>query len=147
MMNLRLYATLFVALFAGLFGAQFVYLANGDVINNYPFISPDGFDWYTEGVYVTQLFSGATLPELPVLRPPFFVFVTAVDFIFGNKGLVLAILYGVATFYTYFFSLKLIDSNYEEGDKNSWYVVPLAISATIYPLNFFKPFLCFACSR
>ncbi len=141
MVNLRLYATLYVVLFAALFGAQFVYLANGDVINNYPFISPDGFDWYTEGIYVTQLFGGASLPELPVLRPPFFVFVTAVDFIFGNKGLVLAILYGVATFYTYLFSLKLIDLVYEGGDKNSWYVVPLAISATIYPLNFFKPFL------
>ena len=141
MMNLRLFATLFVALFAALFGVQFVYLANGDVINNYPFISPDGFDWYTQGIYVTQLLGGDSLPELPVLRPPFFVFITAVDFIFGNKGLVLAIAYGIATFYTYFFSLKLVDLVYEGGDKNSWYVVPLAISATIYPLNFFKPFL------
>src|SRR3989339_1345220 len=141
MMNLRLFTTIFVVLFATNFGAQFVFLAHGDVINNYPFISPDGFDWYTEGIYLTQFFSGVTLPELPVLRPPLFVFLTALDFILGNKGFVIAIVYAFSIFCTYFCSLKLVDVMHGRAEKNSWYIVPLAISATIYPLNFFKPFL------
>lgn len=140
-MKIRNLATIMVALFAVFFGAQFAYLAHGDVINNYPFISPDGFDWYTEGMYLTQLFSGTTLPELPVLRPPLFVFVTAADFILGSKGLILAAAFGVATFCTYYFSLKIVDSVNERNKEKSWYVIPLAISTTIYPLNYFKPFI------
>lgn len=140
-MNLRLYATQFVLLFSILFGFQFIYLANGDVVNHYPYISPDGFDWYMEGVYITKLMGGATLPELPVLRPPTFVFVTAADYIAGSQGLILAAILGLATFCTYFFALKIIDSAYGGAKNNSWYIVPLAIGTTIYSLNFFKPFL------
>lgn len=139
--NVRLYATRFVFLFSLLFGFQFVYLAHGDVVNNYPYITQDGFDWYMEGVYLAKLFSGASLPELPVLRPPLFVFLTAADYVAGGRGLILAIFYAVALFYTYFISLKIIDSAHEGGTRNSWYLVPLAIGTTVYPLNFIKPFL------
>ena len=65
-MNLRLPVTLVVFLFSLMFAIQIVVLANGDIVNNYPYISPDGFDWYMQGVYLDKVLSGATLPELPV---------------------------------------------------------------------------------
>lgn len=142
-MNLRLYVSLAVFLFSLFFGVQFVILANGDVINNYPYISPDGFDWYMEGVYFTKLLSGAILPELPVLRPPLFVFVTAIDYLAGGGGWVLAFFLCTTVFFTYYLSLKIIDSTYlgKIKSKNHWFIVPLAIGTTFYPLNFFKPYL------
>lgn len=140
-MNVRLYAKLFVVLFSSFFAIKFFYLVDGNVINNYPFISPDGFDWYTEGVYLTQLIKGVSLPELPVLRPPLFVFLTALDYISGKQGLVLAASYGVAILFTFFCSVKIVDSVYELPEKNAWYILPLAICTTIYPINYFKPFL------
>jgi hypothetical protein len=140
-MNLRLYATIFALAFSLLYGIEFVYLAHGDVLNHYPYISPDGFDWYMEGVYLVKLLGGGSLPDLPVLRPPLFVFVTAADYLAGNLGLVVAFVLGLAIFCTYFFSLKIIDSVYGRAERNAWYLVPLAIGTTVYSLNFFKPFL------
>jgi hypothetical protein len=140
-MNLRSFATKIAFLFSFLLGAKFVYLANGDVVNHYPYISPDGFDWYTEGVYLVKLFGGASLPELPVLRPPLFVFVTAADYVAGSQGWVLAGILGLSTFYTYYFSLKIVDLVYEVNEKKSSFIVPLLIGTTIYPLNFIKPFI------
>lgn len=137
--NLRLYAALAVSIFSALFAIQFVLLSNGDVINNYPYISNDGFDWYTEGVYVDKLLQGLALPDLPVLRPPVFVFVTAADYLAGGAGLVLALVLGITIFCTYHFSLKLIDV--ASPKLHSWHVVPLAIGMTIYPMNFFRPYL------
>jgi len=141
LITLRLFTTLCVLLFSIVFGIQFVRLSNGDVLNHYPFISSDGFDWYVEGIYLVKLIGGASLPDLPVLRPPLFVFVTAADYVAGSQGVFLAIVLGLAIFYTYFFSLKIVDSVCVSAEKNAWYIIPLAIGTTICPLNFFKPFL------
>jgi hypothetical protein len=140
-MNLRLCTVLVVFVFSLLFSIQFVILANGDVVNNYPYISPDGFDWYTQGLYITKLLNGAVLPELPVLRPPVFVLVTAADNIAGGHGFVLAMVLGIAILSSYYFTLKIIDTANSGQYRNSWYLVPLAIGTTIYPMNFFKPYL------
>ena len=94
-----------------------------------------------EGVYFDKLLSGAKLPELPVLRPPFFVFITAADYLAGGRGVVLALFLGLSIFFTYYFSLKLIDSAYSGEPSEAWYAVPLAISLTVYPMNFIKPYL------
>lgn len=140
-MNLRLPVTLVVFLFSLMFAIQIVVLANGDIVNNYPYISPDGFDWYMQGVYLDKVLSGATLPELPVLRPPLFVLITAADYIAGGRGLIFSLAIGLAIFFTYYFTLKIVDSAYGEESRKSWYILPLAISATVYPINFFKPYL------
>ena len=41
-------------------------------------ISPDGFDWYTEGLYLLNVNSIEQSLKLPILRPPVFVIVTAI---------------------------------------------------------------------
>jgi len=96
-----------------------------------------------EGVYFTKLLSRAILPELPILRPPIFVFVTAIDYLAGGDGWVLAFFLCTTVFFTYYLSLRIIDSAYSGNIKSKevWFIVPLAIGTTIYPLNFLKPYL------
>ena len=135
---------------------QFFFLSNGNVIDHYPYITPDGFDWYTEGVYLVRTLQGFILPPLFVLRSPGFVLVTALDFAIGRPGLVIGITYGAAIFFTYYFALRLIDLSHDsftntftQNSKQpqpkqqwqSWYAIPLAIGFTVYSVNFFRPFL------
>jgi hypothetical protein len=80
-------------LFYLILSLKFYYLCNGDVVNFYPLISADGYDWYTEGIYLVETLKGHNFPNLPVLRNPFFVFITATDYLFGSKGIILSIVF------------------------------------------------------
>ena len=141
MINRRLIFNLAVLIFGVAFGFKFYFLCNGDVLNHYPLISPDGFDWYTEGTYVFKGFFAENLPSLPVLRPPFFVFITFLDYLAGSKGLILAILYSLSIVMTYFFTLWIIDKGRVDKNKDTWFLFPLAISITVFPINFIKGYL------
>lgn len=139
---LRNLATSFVALFSTFFAYNWWRLSGGDVINHYPFISPDGFDWYLEGVYLIKLFkSTQVLDSLPILRPPVFVLIAAADYIAGARGLVLALVSGLSIFCTYIFSLLLIDGHLIRPNIVSWQAFFVAIGITIYPLDFIRPYL------
>ena len=72
---------LIVALFSISFAIQFINLAKGDPLNYYPYISADGFEWYTNGVYFFYRIFENNLPQLTVLRPPTFVIFTLLDFL------------------------------------------------------------------
>jgi len=141
MINRRLIFNLAVLIFGVAFGFKFYLLCNGDVLNHYPLISPDGFDWYTEGTYLFKGFFVENLPSLPVLRPPFFVFITFLDYLAGSRGLILAILFSLSIVMTYFFMLWIIDKGRVDKNKDTWFLFPLAISITIYPINFIKGYL------
>lgn len=141
MLNHRIISNLYILIFGLAFGIKFYSLCNGDVLNHYPLISPDGFDWYTEGTYLIKSFFEQNLPNLPVLRPPFFVLITLLDYLAGSKGIVLSILYSFSIVMTYFFMLWIIDKRCEVKNKNAWFLFPLAISVTVYPINFIKSYL------
>ncbi len=64
----------------------FMRLVRGDLLNSYPFISSDGIEWLVGGLAVSRWFGGVDIPELPQLRNPGFVSVTAVDFQLGADG-------------------------------------------------------------
>lgn len=86
----RLFVTCFVALYSLIFALQMWSLSAADVVNRYPYISPDGFDWYLEGVYLAKILKGVELlPSLPILRPPVFVLINMVDYVAGANGLIL----------------------------------------------------------
>ena len=61
-------------------------LVRGDLVNSYPYISADGFDWLVEGFAVARWFDGVAIPELPVARSPGFVSVTFADYQIGAGG-------------------------------------------------------------
>ena len=46
-------------------GWQIVRTADGFLLNNYPFLSSDSFDWILEGVYLARALTGAW-PERPL---------------------------------------------------------------------------------
>jgi hypothetical protein len=135
------YVSFFVFIFAILFSIKFYVLSNGNVLNHYPFISPDGFDWYTEGIYLVHLIQGDKLQALPVLRPPIFVFITALDYIFGGSGLILSVFYFLSITMTFFFMLWIIDMGCSFKNKDPWLHFSLAIAVTLYPINFIKGYL------
>jgi hypothetical protein len=138
--NLRSFVNLTVIFFGLVFGIKFYFLCNGDVLNYYPLISPDGFDWYTEGAYLYKSFATENLPSLTVLRPPLFVLTTLVDFLIGG-GLFLAFIYSISIVFTYFFILWIIELCLGNKQEKAWFLIPLAIATTIYPVNFIKGYL------
>src|SRR5882762_5361958 len=75
-------------------------LADGDFLNSYPFISPDGHDWIYQGAYLkTILTEGAdALPPLLMLRHPIFVLVSGLDFVLAHHGFVFAAALSAAFF-------------------------------------------------
>ena len=141
MINARFISNSAVIFFGLIFGLKFIFLSNGDVINHYPLISSDGFDWYTEGIYLIKSFFQNNLPNIPVLRPPIFVLITSLDFLTGSRGLVLSTLYSLSIVMTYFFILWIIDRELGVENKDAWFLFPLAISVTVYPINFLKGYL------
>jgi hypothetical protein len=50
---------------AGAAGWHTVVLAAGYLLNNYPFLSPDSYDWILEGVYLTRMLTGSK-PATPL---------------------------------------------------------------------------------
>ena len=59
-----------------------------DFLNSYPFLTADGFDWYYEGLVLSERILGHCTPPLWVLRDPVFVVVCALDAALRANGLV-----------------------------------------------------------
>lgn len=60
----------------------------GDLLNSYAYMSDDSFDWVTQGVALVEFLSGQDRSTWPILRPPGFVSLLAVDHWLGNHGIV-----------------------------------------------------------
>lgn len=73
------------------FGLVIPRLWVGDLLNSYPFMSDDSFDWVTQGVALVEFISGEDRSPWPILRPPLFVFVHAADHWLGTDGIVFLI--------------------------------------------------------
>ncbi len=82
----------FVALIvSGIFGLVLSRLWVGDLLNSYAFMSNDSFDWLTQGVALVEFISGDDRSQWPILRPPLFVMVHALDHWIGTDGIVFLI--------------------------------------------------------
>jgi hypothetical protein len=89
-----------LALSAAVGFALILRLVDGDFLNSYPFISPDGSDWIYEGAYLKTVLAqgtGALAPPL-MLRHPVFVLVSGLDFVAGHRGIAFAAALSVAFF-------------------------------------------------
>ena len=82
-------------------GWHIVATADGFLLNNYPFFSPDSYDWVVEGAYLVRML-GTAPPAQPLLtgRNPVFVAVMALDALLGQRGLVFAVVSAAAVFAT-----------------------------------------------
>lgn len=128
---------IFVILFSILFANKFIFLTNCDLLNYYPYISPDGFDWYLEGKQLFYPFYKSPA-VLPVLRPPIFVFMTGLDGLVVCN-LVLAILTAVNIVLFYIFCVKILRF-YIKNIKITTNCF-IAICATIAPINFIRVYI------
>jgi hypothetical protein len=95
----RWLAGLVVALaFSAAFYGVAVRKLRGDVLNSYPFVTLDGYDWLLEGNAVAALLSGDHHIDLPVLRNPAYVLCIAADAALGGTGRLLLAIHAVAFF-------------------------------------------------
>jgi hypothetical protein len=133
----------FVFLFSVLYFFQFINLSNGNIVNSYPFITPDGFDWYLEGIYLYKILTTSIpLPQLPVLRPPVFVFINLLDYYFYQSGIILGVIYCLCIPATFIVIDSLIKHSRINGNNyGSFYKIPLSLAVTFSPLNFIRPYL------
>ena len=89
-------------------------LTNGNLLNSFPFISQDGFDWLFEGKYIEIALSRRSLSGLPLpyaLRQPVFVGISTVDAVLGSRGLFVITSLAISLFLTMllvFGTLKLL---------------------------------------
>lgn len=122
-------------LFSFIYSYQIIRLSNGFMINQYPFISPDGFDWLTEGVWLSKKIGGHTLSNivLPIARPPSFVVVTALDAFWGQNGVVVAIVLGISMFGVGYLTIKSLGIR-----PNSFLAVFVLIALLLTPVNFVR---------
>jgi hypothetical protein len=74
--------------------------AAGLLLNNYPFMTSDSFDWILEGLFLARAITGDR-PErpLPAGRNPVFVVVMTLDALLGQRGLVFALVTATAVFF------------------------------------------------
>ena len=79
----------------------------GDLLNSYTYMSDDSFDWVTQGMALVEFTTGEDKSTWPILRPPLFVFVWALDYMLEPPGLVFllcqvtalaAVTFGIARF-------------------------------------------------
>ena len=130
-----------VAIFSLLCAFKFVYISGGNILNHNPYIFPDAYDWYAEGVYVWNRLFYSDLPILNILRPPLFVLVCTADYLLGEKGIFLGIVIGLCFYFTYYLLYKILYLIQMQKTEYSWFSVPLAIASTVYPLNFSRVYL------
>lgn len=113
----------------------FFKIKTGELLNSYPFISDDGYDWVTEGLYLkTFITSGNPNITLPVARPPVFNIVTMLDsFLWGN-GVVIALANVIALLALVFYSSRIINQ------KNINFIIHLFfVLLLIYaPVNYVR---------
>jgi hypothetical protein len=136
--NYSYFINFVVILLSIVFSIKFILLSSGDLINHYPYITPDGFDWYVEGMYISAFINGDAVGPLNVLRPPFFVFITYLDYVFGGAGYVIGPLIGL-TFVVNFYLISALLKN-EKLNLNSIKIIIL-ICIFFMPINYIKPYL------
>lgn len=100
-------------------------LNSGDLMNSYPFISNDGFDYIVEGHYLKTLLTEFSVDlgefinaqglfprepgQLHVLRNPGFVIVMAIDALLGGTGFSFLAINAGFVFLTIYFLLKTLE--------------------------------------
>lgn len=131
---------LLIIAYSFLFSYNFIRLANGDILNCYPFISPDGFDWYTEGIYLVNIIYGVDLPPLNVLRPPGFVCITALDYVAGENGIVIGTLLFIVLIGNYIVTRSIISTINPFSNSFSLNLI-LFVSFTFFPINYISVWL------
>jgi hypothetical protein len=135
---------LYVAIFSIAFGLKQIILSNGNVIKHFPGIGYDGLDWYTEGAFfVNWLFADPPI-ILPMIRPPVFVLICALDNVLGHAGYVLGAVTALCIFFTYWYSGKIVKLFYTPGRFTNFLYLPIAIGITLHPLNYFRTFISYA---
>jgi len=120
------------------YAIKIILISNSLLILHYPFISPDGFDWITEGVWLAQTLQGKNTANivLPVARPPLFVLITAIDALLGQKGYVIASALGLSFFVTGLYASKFIN------EKNSFVLFSVFLIALLFtPVNFVRNYI------
>jgi hypothetical protein len=129
---------LLLIIFSILYTKLIIVLSSGLVINHYPFISNDGFDWITEGYWLTTRLVGFNVSDivLPLARPPMFVFITALDSLAGQKGLIIAIALGLAMFGTGYIVLKSTGKN-----LSSILSIIILVALLLTPVNFVRKWI------
>ncbi len=82
------------------------------------------------------------MPVLPVLRPPLFVVLTAIDYKFGGNGLILAMVYAACIFFSFAYAFLIINLFDDKVfSAIPYYQLILAVGFTVYPMNFSRPYL------
>jgi hypothetical protein len=111
-------------------------LTRGNFLNSYPFISPDGFDWIFEGVYLSRFLGNgfdATTPAL-ILRAPMFVLITALDAVAGGRGIVVALAVALALLVAGSFLILIL----QEFGVRWWIRLWTAVIFVVSPFAYFR---------
>ena len=112
-------------------------LTGSNLLNAFPFMSPDGYDYLFEGYVLSRWSQGAPLISFPVLRNPLFVLTTFVDYLMGGGGyFALAVISGglFLLFFALIFAARRVSAPVPKSAVVLW-------SVAVSPLAFFRSFI------
>lgn len=72
--------------------ARLLWLAGNDMIDSYPFMFPDSFDWITNALYYIEIYKYHLTPTFPTIRAPFFPLLIALTYLIGLSNMVIVII-------------------------------------------------------
>jgi hypothetical protein len=146
-MNKKIERLFFVLtlLFSLIFAYKFNLLINYNLLQSYPYISNDGFDWYTEGAYLAKIITQQQFSNapLPVLRPPLFVLICTIDVLLGERGIFISLIYGLSILLSFLYLVRLYNLIALKADiiKSKFILYIIFIGITLSPLNFIRTYL------
>ena len=86
-----------------------LYLINGNILNAYPFLSSDSFDYIVEALALKKLILTGEITKLEILRNPLLVSILTIDNLISNKGFLISIVIALSYFYQFYFSIKILN--------------------------------------
>ena len=93
-----------------LFCIQFIDLVNLDLLNNFPFLSSDSFDYIVESEALFKKFIyGREIAPLEVLRNPLLISIIFLDNVFGGYGTLIGIISSLSLLIQFLFTKKILE--------------------------------------
>ena len=123
-----------LAAFAGFYFFATTRLVRGDVLNSYPFLSDDGYDWLLEGFAVSRWIDRIPIPELPSARSPGFVGLIFSDYQIGSDGNLLFAVISLAVFTS--LAVMLLLARWERIPR--YQVAGIVLVFAVSPLGYFR---------
>lgn len=125
------------ALSGGVYYLLMIRLTQGNILNDYPFLSSDSYDWLYEGYVLSTVGSVSQIPTLPILRNPGFVSLTSIEYVLSGGGYFILAAIAASIFLMFYTLIRVA----QRGNAPFVAVCGVLLLTFVSPLSFYRPFV------